>query len=147
MNPFGRPRSDEPSDPADRVRIVRPVPDRRLRRQRREPRYAVPTYSVQIQVEVFVGDQRYTGLLWDISRSGACVRSFTPIPFNCHARVRFHKHASQETIECESELIWSDAVMRAYFTGLHFDEPITSTQTFLSQLLEIIPPKPDRRDL
>jgi hypothetical protein len=105
----------------------------------------VPTYSVQVGVEVFIAGDRYNGLLWDISRSGACVRSFALIPPGRNCLARFHKHCSDEILECEARLIWSDAVMKAYFTGLNFHEPITSSATFLSQLLEIFPPKPDRR--
>lgn len=134
---------DAPS--GDRRRIRRDTPDRRGRIQRREPRYSVPIYSVQVGVELFIEEQRYNGLLWDISRSGACLRSFVPIPPHHNCLARFYKHASDEFIECQARLIWSDAVLQAHFTGLEFHEPITSSATFLSRLLEIFPPKSDRR--
>ncbi|MCS5699293.1 PilZ domain-containing protein [Cyanobium sp. FGCU-52] len=140
-------RRDGPErDPrnADRRRIRRDTPDRRARIQRREPRYSVPTYSVQVAVEVIIGGEPYSGLLWDIS-SGACIRSFVLIPPGRNCLARFHKHAGDEILECEARLIWSDSVLQAYFTGLQFHEPITSSHTFLSRLLEIVPPKPDRR--
>lgn len=142
---ISRDRPERDPRNADRRRIRRDTPERRGRIQRREPRYSVPTYSVQVAVEVFVDGESYNGLLWDISRSGACVRSFVPIPRGRNCLARFHKHASDEILECEARLIWSDAVLQAYFTGLHFHEPITSSHTFLSRLLEIVPPKPDRR--
>lgn len=144
---IGMGRDERGPDPCsgDRRRIRSDAPDRRERIQRREPRYSVPTYSVQVGVEVFIAGERYNGLLWDISRSGACVRSFVHIPPGRNCLARFHKHCSDEIIECEARLIWSDAVLQAFFTGLYFLEPITSSSTFLSQLLEIFPPKPDRR--
>jgi len=145
MSGTGRDGPGRDHGSGDRRRIRRDTPDRRARIQRREPRYCVPIYSVQVAVEVFINDERYNGLLWDISRSGACVRSFAPIPPGSHCLARFHKHASDEILDCEARLIWSEAVMKAYFTGLHFYEPITSATTFLSHLLEIFPPKPDRR--
>jgi len=129
----------------DGRRIHKDSPDQRGRIQRREPRYSVPTYSVQVGVEVFIAGERDNGLLWDISRSGACVRSFVHIPPGRNCLARFHKHCSDEILEGEARLIWSDTVLQASFTGLNFHEPITSSSTFLSQLLEIFPPKPDRR--
>ncbi|MFN9872697.1 MAG: PilZ domain-containing protein [Cyanobacteriota bacterium] len=141
----GKTKSGQNVPSGDLRRISRDTPDRRGRIQRREPRYSVPTYSVQVGVELFIEEQRYNGLLWDVSRSGACVRSFLPIPPNPNCRARFFKHASETFIECQARVIWSDAVMQAYFTGLEFHEPITSSATFLSRLLEIFPPKPDRR--
>jgi c-di-GMP-binding flagellar brake protein YcgR len=141
----GKTKSGRNVPSGDLRRISRDTPDRRGRIQRREPRYSVPTYSVQVGVELFIEEQRYNGLLWDISRSGACVRSFVPIPTGHLGPVRFLQHASETFIECQARVIWSDPVLQAYFTGLAFLEPITSSSTFLSRLLEIFPPKPDRR--
>lgn len=129
----------------DRRRASRDTPDRRGRVQRREPRYSVPTFSVHVHVDLFIGGDTHNGLLWDISRSGACVRSHVPLPPGSIGLARFHKYASDEILDLDARLVWCDMVTRVYFAGLSFHEPITSSSTFLSRLLEIIPPKPDRR--
>ena len=102
-------------------------------------------FSIRIHTEILVGDQRYVGLLWDVSRSGACVRSFEKVPARQNVLIRFHDPSRTEVIERTGRLIWVDLVMKAYYAGMSFDQPIDSHNTFLSRLLEISPPTPDRR--
>jgi hypothetical protein len=117
----------------------------RQQARRRDIRYSVPVFSIRIHTEILVDDQRYVGLLWDVSRSGACVRSFEKMPARQNVLIRFHDPSRMEVIERTGRLIWVDLVMKAYYAGMSFDQPIDSHNTFLSRLLEIAPPTPDRR--
>jgi hypothetical protein len=105
--------------------------------RRRERRYTVPVFSVRINAELETPQRTYHGLLWDISTQGACIQAFEPIPVGLVCRLRLHQHAGPEVIEREVRLIWTDCVMRAYYVGMCFDEPILAdSSTFLGVLIE-----------
>ena len=104
--------------------------------QRKEPRYSVPVHGIVISVEVFVGNQRYVGQLWDVSRSGACLRLFMAVPTAVEARIRIHEPSERMVIETNAHLIWINHVMGAYYLGMSFDQPIDLASTFLSPLLQ-----------
>jgi hypothetical protein len=112
-------------------------PKKRAPIRRRERRYTVPVFSVRINAELETPQRTYHGLLWDISTQGACIQAFEPIPVGLVCRLRLHQHAGPEVIEREVRLLWTDCVMRAYYVGMSFDQPIPAdASTFLGVLIE-----------
>lgn len=106
-------------------------------RPRQEPRHTVPIFSIQIRAECFLDQDRYVGNLWDVSPTGACVRSSDPIPPTGRVRVRLHDHAGDGMVERLATLMWSDSVMNAHYVGLRFDEPLGDDCGFLRTLLHL----------
>lgn len=105
--------------------------------RRREGRYSVPVFSVRINAELITPEKIYKGLLWDISTSGACIRAFEPIPVGITCKLRLREHAGPDVIERGVRLLWTDEVMRAYYVGMQFDEPIPADgSSFLGVLME-----------
>ena len=75
-------------------------------------------------------------MLWDISTRGACVQSYEPIPSGITCILRLHQHAGSQVIARHARLLWRDDVMRAYYVGMSFDEPIpVDSSTFLGTLI------------
>jgi hypothetical protein len=72
----------------------------------REHKSSAPFVQILIKVEVFFQDHCYFGHLWDVSRSGACIRSFQQVPMGTPAEIRFHDPCDEEIIEAGGELIW-----------------------------------------
>ncbi len=110
---------------------------RRVLRPRGEPRHTVPIFSITIRSEFSLGADRFVGQLWDISRSGACLRSFGPTPCGGRALVRLHDHAGDGVIEKMATLLWSDAVLQIHYLGLRFDQPLAAEAAFLGTLLHL----------
>ncbi len=106
-------------------------------RPRRETRYTVPIFSIQIRAECFLGDQRYVGNLWDVSQYGACIRSVDPIPGHGRVRIRLHDHGTNDMVERLATMKWSEYVMNANYAGLTFDEPLGDDSGFLRTLLQL----------
>jgi hypothetical protein len=122
MNPWFRPKSKPEGV--------------KLRPKRREPRYSVPVLSVRIMAELITSTRSYHGMLWDISTRGACVQSYEPIPSGISCTLRLHQHAGSQVIARHARLLWRDDVMRAYYVGMSFDEPIpVDSSTFLGTLI------------
>ena len=88
-------------------------------------------------MEIFLDDQRYVGNLWDVSLSGACVRSAEPIPASGQVLLCLHDHTSEDMVERTGTLLWSDYVMNAYYAGFCFDEPLDDDCGFLRTMLNI----------
>ncbi|KEF42238.1 MAG: hypothetical protein ER33_06870 [Cyanobium sp. CACIAM 14] len=104
---------------------------------RQEQRSTVPIFSIKIRAEFFLKGRRYVGNLWDVSRWGACVCSFEPLPSSGRIRVCLHDHASDDMVERMATLLWSDHAMNAYYVGFCFDEPLGEDCGFLCNLLNI----------
>lgn len=105
--------------------------------RRREGRYSVPVFSIRINAELITPEKIYRGLLWDVSTSGACIRAFEPIPVGITCKLRLHQHTGPEVVERDVRLLWTDTVMRAYYVGMRFVEPIPAdASTFLGVLME-----------
>jgi hypothetical protein len=127
MDPWFRPK----------LKLVEPkLVGPKLRMIRCEPRYTVPVLSVRIMAVLSTTAGTYHGLLWDISTRGACVRSYEPIPTDIFCTLRLYQHAGSQVVERKARLLWSDAVMRAHYVGMSFDEPIpVDSSTFLGTLM------------
>lgn len=102
---------------------------------RREPRYSAPFMDVIIHVELILEGKRHAGRLWDISRSGACVRAFSLIPVGGIALLRFHEPSAREIIEVHVRLIWCNEVRGMTYVGMRFLDPVDFENTFLRGLL------------
>jgi hypothetical protein len=104
----------------------------------REPRFLVPFFQILINVEVFQ-DDCYSGHPWDVSRSGACIRSFQQVPMGALAQIRFHEPSEAEFIEARGELIWMNQLRGAHYSGLRFEEGFDIAKTFLWLLIKTDP--------
>ncbi|MCP9901993.1 PilZ domain-containing protein [Cyanobium sp. Cruz CV13-4-11] len=102
----------------------------------REPRFSAPFFQILIRVELFIRDNCYLGHLRDGSRSGACIRSFQPVPTGSPAQIRFHDPSDEEIIETRVELVWMNQLRGAHYSGLRFEEGFDITKTFLRLLLK-----------
>ena len=132
MDPWFRPKLKLVGPKLVGPKLVGP----KLRMIRCEPRYTVPVLSVQIMAGLFTTTRSYHGLLWDISTRGACVRSYEPIPIGILCTIRLYQHAGSQVVERKARLLWSDAVMRAHYVGMRFDEPLpVDSSTFLGTLM------------
>lgn len=144
--PSGRSASLQPDPqprPAPSVRQGRRQRDK-TPIQRREPRYSAPFLDVIIHVELIVAGQRHAGRLWDISCSGACVRSFTMIPVGGTALLRFHEPSAREIVEARVRLIWCNEVRGMTYLGMRFVDPVDFGRTFLRTLMRDSLPGADR---
>jgi hypothetical protein len=104
--------------------------------ERREPRYSVPVLSVRIHAELVTAEDTYHGALWDISRHGACLQCYRPVPVGITSCLRLFQHAGPQIIEREVRLIWTDSVMNVYYVGMSMEEPIPmDNSTFLGILI------------
>jgi hypothetical protein len=122
MNPWSRPK------PKPMVA--------KLLLKRREPRFSVPVLSVRITAELITSTCTYHGVLWDVSRRGACVQSYQAIPTGITCTLRLRQHAGSQVVERQARLLWSDDVMRAHYVGMSFDKPIpVDSATFLGTLM------------
>jgi hypothetical protein len=102
----------------------------------REPKFSAPFFQILIKVEVFFQDHCYSGHLWDVSRSGACIRSFEQVPMGTPAQIRFHDPSDEEIIEARGELIWMNQLRGAHYSGLRFEEDFDISKTFLRLLIK-----------
>ncbi|KEF41526.1 MAG: hypothetical protein ER33_11010 [Cyanobium sp. CACIAM 14] len=74
-----------------------------------------------------------------MSRSGACIRSFKPLPMGTPNQIRIHDPVDLEIIETNGELIWANQLRGAHYTGLRFEDSFDITKTFLRLLLKAQP--------
>jgi hypothetical protein len=102
----------------------------------RESKFSAPFFQILIRVEVFIQNDCYSGALWDVSRSGACIRSFQQIPMGAPAQIRFHEPSEAEFIEAMGEPIWMNQLRGAHYYGLRFDEGFDISKTFLRLLIK-----------
>jgi hypothetical protein len=109
----------------------------RHHKPRKESRYTVPIFSIQIRAECFLGDKRYVGNLWDVSQYGACIRSVEPIPGRGRVRICLHDHGTNDMVERMATMKWAEYVMNAHYAGLTFDEPLDDDCGFLRTLLQL----------
>jgi hypothetical protein len=107
-----------------------------LRLPRREPRFSAPFFQILIKAEVCFPDNRYSGHLWDVSREGACIRSFKLIPTGYPSMIRIYDPCDHDFIETQGELVWNNHLRGAHYVGLHFHEDFDITKTFLRLLLK-----------
>jgi hypothetical protein len=105
----------------------------------REPKFSAPFFQILIKVEVVFQDHWYSGHLWDVSRSGACIRSFQEVPMGTPAQIRFHDPSAEEVIEAKGELIWMNQLRGAHYSGLKFEENFDISKTFLRLLIQSDP--------
>ena len=102
---------------------------------RKEPRFSVPAFSVQIAVVVVVDGQKFKARLWDVSLSGCCIaipdKEGAPVPGD-HGRVFIRNPSTGEPISSDATVMWMDRVGSAYFVGCKFDKPIELQGTFLA---------------
>ncbi len=105
----------------------------------REPKFSAPFFQILIKVEVLFKDHSYSGHLWDVSRSGACIRSFQEVPMGTTAQIRFYDPADEEIIEAKGELIWMNQLRGAHYSGLKFEEDFDISKTFLRLLIKTVP--------
>ncbi|MCT0224857.1 PilZ domain-containing protein [Synechococcus sp. CS-1328] len=102
---------------------------------RREPRFSVPAFSVQIAVVFVVEGQKYKARLWDVSLSGCCIaipdKEGSPVPGD-YGRVFIRNPSTGEPISNDATVMWMDHVGSAYFVGCKYDKPIELEGTFLA---------------
>ncbi|WP_216903795.1 PilZ domain-containing protein [Synechococcus sp. CCY 9618] len=103
---------------------------------RREPRFSAPFFQILIKVEVYYPDHCYPGHIWDVSHSGACIRSFQKVPIGFPSQIRIRDPGDVEVIETSGELIWVNQLRGAHYSGVKFDESFDITKTFLRLLIK-----------
>jgi hypothetical protein len=96
-------------------------------------------FQILIKVEVFFQDDCYSGHLWVVSHSRACIRSFQQVPMGAPAQIRFHEPSEAEFIEARGELIWMNQLRGAHYSGLRFEEGFDIAKTFLWLLIKTDP--------
>lgn len=97
----------------------------------------MPLFDIPIKAVLRLGSERCVGQLWDISRSGACVRFHHALPPDGEgpARLRIHAPYSEEVIETPVRVAWSNALGPHHYTGLEMVEPVDFSITFLARLM------------
>jgi hypothetical protein len=125
--PGVNPSWSQTSQPMDRDKT--PLP-------RREPRFSAPFFQILINVDIFFSDTCYSGHLWDVSRSGACIRSFQQLPIGTPSQIRIHDPSNTDIIEIQGELIWANQLRGAHYSGLKFNDEFDISKTFLRLLLK-----------
>lgn len=108
-----------------------------VRRMRKETRFPAPLLDLPLLVELVLEDeaQRYVGRLWDISRSGACVRLQEKVFAGENGVLRIRDPGARQVIETLTHTVWSRQISESHFLGLRFPEPLDPQHTFLSQLM------------
>jgi hypothetical protein len=102
----------------------------------REPKFSAPFFQILIKVEVCFQDHCYCGHLWDVSRAGACIRSFQQFPMGAAGQIRFYDPSDSEVIEAKGELIWMNQLRGAHYYGLRFEDDFDISKTFLRLLVK-----------
>ncbi len=110
-------------------------------RPRREQRFSAPFFQILINVDIHYPNTSYSGHLWDVSRSGACIRSFQQLPIGTPSQIRIHDPSETDIIETGGELIWTNHLRGAHYSGLRFDDEFDIRKTFLRLLLKADTPE------
>ncbi|CAK6698034.1 hypothetical protein IFHNHDMJ_02349 [Synechococcus sp. CBW1107] len=102
---------------------------------RKEPRFSVPAFSVQIAAILEIDGQQYKARLWDVSLSGCCIaipdKEGSPVPGD-HGQVLIRNPSPGDPLVSNATVMWMDHVGSAYFVGCKYDKPIELQGTFLS---------------
>ncbi len=101
---------------------------------RKEPRFSVPAFSVQIAVVLDVDGQKYKARLWDVSLSGCCIaipeKEGSPLPGDT-GLLMIRDPNAVKNLEQDATVQWVDHVGSAYFVGFKYFRPMELQGTFL----------------
>jgi hypothetical protein len=101
---------------------------------RKEPRFSVPAFSVQVAVVLTVDGKKYKARLWDVSLSGCCIavpeKEGCPVPGDT-GKLLIRDPNSLQDLQPEATVQWVDHVGSAYFVGFKYFERMELQSTFL----------------
>ena len=104
---------------------------------RKEGRRAPPLSVVRTEIHAF-GDKLFSGQLWDVSRSGACIslgRNVFKELKDAKVLLRIRSNLCTKVVERESTVRWVDISYGATFVGLRFLNQLDKG-TFLDEYLD-----------
>jgi hypothetical protein len=105
---------------------------------RKEVRRAPPLSVVRTEIHAS-GDKLFSGQLWDVSRSGACIslgRNVFKEPKDAKVLLRICSNLCTKVIERDSTVRWVDISYGATFVGLRFLNQLDKG-TFLDEYLDV----------
>ncbi|MFM7675418.1 MAG: PilZ domain-containing protein [Synechococcus sp.] len=101
---------------------------------RREPRFTVPAFSVQIAVVLTCEGKKYKARLWDVSQSGCCIaipeKEGCPDPGDL-GKLVIRDPNGISNLEPEATVQWVDHVGSAYFVGFKYFKRMELEGTYL----------------
>ncbi|MFQ6537693.1 MULTISPECIES: PilZ domain-containing protein [Aphanothece] len=107
--------------------------------QRTIPRRIIPLTAGGITTELWAGgDPQHHGVLWDLSRAGACLLTHSAVEFLRGSRFELVLRPAIGIAEMRIPVAtcWSQPDGSQTFLGVHFYEGLLHSGTFLDRLLE-----------